>query len=383
MMAGAGRNRKIGLGLAFGLSLALAGCQSTSSSTHEEELAPEGDAPFFTSKLFGVKASPRVTRLKKVPKGGGRDQTGKPYMVRGKWYYPKEEPGYVKTGTASWYGANFHGRLTANGEVYDMYHLSAAHPTFPLPSYARVTNQKTGSSVLVRVNDRGPYMHDRVLDVSSKAAEMLGFQQDGVADVKVEYVGRAPLEGDDTPMLMASYRPGNAPAINDGLPSGVMIASRQERSPFLMAAAFSAPKAAASPIPSTPRAAPARTPSIEDLIETYDAAPSAPVPVPMPRGSLLSYAAAPQLDGAQGALASMMTTPAASETIELGALDDVALLMRVASLADGRADLSETMADGKVSLSLNMHPGQDADTLLREVWDAGASDAFVLRADER
>ncbi len=68
------------------------------------------DAPFFTSKLFGVKASPRVTRLKKVPKGGGRDQTGKPYMVRGKWYYPKEEPGYVKTGTASWYGANFHGR---------------------------------------------------------------------------------------------------------------------------------------------------------------------------------------------------------------------------------------------------------------------------------
>lgn len=383
MMAGAGRNRKIGLGLAFGLSLALAGCQSTSSSTHEEELAPEGDAPFFTSKLFGVKASPRVTRLKKVPKGGGRDQTGKPYMVRGKWYYPKEEPGYVKTGTASWYGANFHGRLTANGEVYDMYHLSAAHPTFPLPSYARVTNRKTGSSVVVRVNDRGPYMHDRVLDVSSKAAEMLGFQHDGVADVKVEYVGRAPLEGDDTPMLMASYRPGNAPAINDGLPSGVMIASRQERSPFLMAAAFSAPKATVAAVASTPRAVPSRTPSIEDLIETYDAAPSAPVPVPMPRGSLLSYAAAPQSVGAQGALASMMTVPAAPETIELGALDDVALLMRVASLADGRADLNETMADGKVSLSLNMRPGEDADTLLREVWDAGASDAFVLRADER
>jgi rare lipoprotein A len=128
---------------------------------------------------------------------------------------------------------------------------------------------------------------------------------------------------------------------------------------------------------------PARTPSIEDLIQTYDAAPSAPVPVPMPRGSLLSYAAAPPSVGAQGALASMMTVPAAPETIELGALDDVALLMRVASLADGRADLNETMADGKVSLSLNMRPGEDADTLLREVWDAGASDAFVLRADER
>lgn len=380
MMAGAGRDRRIGLGLAFGLSLALAGCQSTSSSTHQEELAPEGDAPFFTSKIFGVKASPRVTRLKKVPKGGGRDQTGKPYMVRGKWYYPKEEPGYVKTGTASWYGANFHGRLTANGEVYDMYHLSAAHPTFPLPSYARVTNQKTGSSVLVRVNDRGPYMHNRVLDVSSKAAEMLGFQHDGVADVKVEYVGRAPLEGDDTPMLMASYRPGDAPAINDGLPSGVMIASRQERSPFLMAAAFSAPRAS-TPAP-VPRAVPVRTPSIEDLIETYDAASDAPVPVPVPRGSLLSYAPAEQAGGARGALASMIATPAKPETIELGALDDVALLMRVASLADGRADLNETGADGKVSLSLNMRPGQDADALLREIWDAGASDAFVVRADE-
>lgn len=378
-MAGAGRDRKIGLGLAFGLSLALVGCQSTSSSTHGEELAPDDDAPIFSSSIFGVKASPRVTRLKKVPKGGGRDQTGKPYMVRGKWYYPKEEPGYVKTGTASWYGANFHGRLTANGEVYDMYHLSAAHPTFPLPSYARVTNRKTGSSVVVRVNDRGPYMHDRVLDVSSKAAEMLGFQNAGVADVKVEYVGRAPLEGDDTPMLMASYRPGNAPAINDGLPSGVMIASRQEKSPLMMAAAFAAPRRA-TPAPS---AAPSRMPSIEDLIQTYDAAPSAPVPVPMPRGSLLSYAAGPGATGAHAALSSLATTGSAPETIELGTVDDLALLMRVASLAEGRADMTETASGGQVSLALGLRPGQDADALLRQIWDTGLTDAFVVKADER
>ncbi|WP_210209623.1 septal ring lytic transglycosylase RlpA family protein [Aureimonas flava] len=383
MMAGAGYDRKIGLGLAFGLSLALVGCQSTASSTHDGELAPEDDAPIFSSSIFGVKASPRVTRLKKVPKGGGRDQTGKPYMVRGKWYYPKEEPGYVKNGTASWYGANFHGRLTANGEVYDMYHLSAAHPTFPLPSYARVTNRKNGSSVLVRVNDRGPYVHDRVLDVSSKAAEMLGFQNDGVADVKVEYVGRAPLEGDDTPMLMASYRQGNAPAVSDGLPSGVMIASRHEKSPLMMAAAFLAPRQAAT-APATQRAVPARTPSIEDLIQTYDAAPAGPVPVPVPRGSLLSYAAAPGSTGAHAALSSLASaaTPPA-ETIELGAVDDVSLLMRVSSLVEGRAEMTETAADGHVSLALAVRPGQDADALLRDVWGAGLTDAFVVRADER
>ncbi|WP_279478658.1 septal ring lytic transglycosylase RlpA family protein [Aureimonas sp. SK2] len=382
MISGAGCSRKIGLGLAFGLSLALAGCQSTASSTHQgqDELAPEDDAPIFSSSIFGVKASPRVTRLKKVPKGGGRDQTGKPYMVRGKWYYPKEELGYVKTGTASWYGANFHGRLTANGEVYDMYHLSAAHPTFPLPSYARVTNRKNGSSVLVRVNDRGPYMHNRVLDVSSKAAEMLGFQNDGIADVKVEYVGRAPLEGDDTPMLMASYRPGGARAVDDGLPSGVMIAGREEKSPLMMAAAFLQPRPAA-PAP-LPRAVPQRTPSIEDLIETYDAAPSGPVPVPLPRGALLSYAPAPA-PGASGAHAALSALAAAPETIELGAVDDLSLLMRVASLADGRADMSETASEGKTSLALNLRPGQDADALLKAVWDAGLTDAFVVRADER
>jgi rare lipoprotein A len=106
-----------------------------------------------------------------------------------------------------------------------MTHLTAAHPTMPLPSYARVTNVDTGTSVIVRVNDRGPYSHDRLIDLSSKAAEMLDYKHHGTAKVKVEYVGRAPLEGHDDAYLMASYRPGNkAPDPSDGLPTGVMIA---------------------------------------------------------------------------------------------------------------------------------------------------------------
>src|SRR5690606_37005950 len=155
----------------------------------------------------------------------GRDQTGKPYMVKGKWYHPTEAPGYRKTGLASWYGDAFHGRLTANGEIYDMTHLTAAHPTMPLPSYARVTNTKNGNSVIVRVNDRGPFAHGRVIDLSRRAAELLDYTHSGVAKVEVEYVGRAPLDGRDDAFLMASYRPGGrAPDPSDGMPSGVMIA---------------------------------------------------------------------------------------------------------------------------------------------------------------
>jgi rare lipoprotein A len=145
--------------------------------------------------------------------------------VRGKVYYPKEDTDYRKTGLASWYGDAFHGRLTANGEIYDMTHLTAAHPTMPLPSYARVTNLENGSTVIVRVNDRGPYSHNRLIDLSKRAAEMLDYTRTGTAKVKVEYVGRAPLDGRDDEYLMASYRPGNrAPDPSDGLPDGVMIA---------------------------------------------------------------------------------------------------------------------------------------------------------------
>ena len=124
-------------------------------------------------------------------------------------YLSTSERAYKKVGRASWYGAAFNGRLTANGEIYDMHNLTAAHPTMPLPSYARVTNLENGASIIVRVNDRGPFAADRVIDLSKQAATMLDYKDDGLADVKVEYVGRAPIEGNDNEFLMASYKPGN------------------------------------------------------------------------------------------------------------------------------------------------------------------------------
>lgn len=159
----------------------------------------------FTSAEFGVKSSPRVTNNPNPPKGGGRYQVGKPYTVRGKVYTPTEDPNYQASGEASWYGSDFHGRRTANGEIFSANAITGASPVLPLPSYVRVTNKENGRSLIVRVNDRGPYMPGRVMDLSHRAAEMLGYVQNGHAQIDVQYVGRAPLEGDDTRMLMASY----------------------------------------------------------------------------------------------------------------------------------------------------------------------------------
>ncbi len=120
-------------------------------------------------------------------------KVGDPYQVAGRWYYPAEDPGYNETGIASWYGTEFHGRATANGERFDMNLFSAAHPTLPMPSHARVTNLNNGSSIVVRINDRGPFASGRIIDLSRAAARELGFEQAGTAPVRVQTLGRAPL----------------------------------------------------------------------------------------------------------------------------------------------------------------------------------------------
>ncbi len=165
---------------------------------------------------YGVTASERVIEPgQPVPKGGGVYRVGKPYVVAGREYVPQEDVHYSAVGLASWYGDDFHGRYTANGEIFDMNSISAAHPTMPLPSYARVTNLANHRSIIVRVNDRGPYVGNRVIDLSVRTAKLLGFYGNGLAKVKVDYVGRAPLAGSDDRKLEATLRePGMAaPAV--------------------------------------------------------------------------------------------------------------------------------------------------------------------------
>ncbi|MGO9461914.1 MAG: septal ring lytic transglycosylase RlpA family protein [Rhodomicrobium sp.] len=143
--------------------------------------------------------SPRVIKVgDPVPKGGGVFKLGDPYLAGGKWYVPVNDQSYDRVGLASWYGDFFHGRRTANGEIYDMNALTAAHPTLPLPAYAAVTNLANNRTVVVRINDRGPYHDDRIIDLSHKAAELLGFYGHGTAAVRVRYLAPAPLNGDDS-----------------------------------------------------------------------------------------------------------------------------------------------------------------------------------------
>ncbi|MFC3205167.1 septal ring lytic transglycosylase RlpA family protein [Aquamicrobium soli] len=364
---------------------------------------------YFAESEYGVKASPRVAFSKfNVPRGGGRDQTGKPYQVRGKWYYPKEEKGYSKVGAASWYGDAFHGRLTANGEVYDMTHLTAAHPTMPLPSYARVTNLANGSSVIVRVNDRGPYSEGRIIDLSERAASMLDYAHSGTAKVKVDYIGRAPLDGRDDQYLMASYRPGNrAPDPSDGLPTGVMIAMNGNTPSADVGAG-------AIPFPgqlTDTRPAFAAEPAMTAQAATFDFAPlpefgpivpqrpdSGLAPQPPFAMASLSYADE-RVQTAWGAFAALdkgraaatgwkqaahpADASSADDYIAAGTYQTAAEAQKVASELSGigRSVIERTRHDGKVWYSVNLYPtGSDnLDTMLQSAWSHGAPDALAVR----
>ena len=128
------------------------------------------------------------TNNKPVPKTKGYYKVGKPYRIQNTWYYPSEDFNYTETGIASWYGPKFHGRKTANGETFDMNTLTAAHRTLPMPSLVRVINLSNGRSLQLRVNDRGPFARNRIIDVSRRAAQLLGFQRQGTARVRVEII---------------------------------------------------------------------------------------------------------------------------------------------------------------------------------------------------
>jgi len=223
--------RKVGAQAWCGLRVGMAvlGCAVLANCSASDKLAR-------VDPRYGVAASPRVVEPgEPVPKGGGTYRIGRPYLVGGRMYVPEENKNYRAEGLASWYGEDFHGRLTANGEVFDMGSLSAAHPTLPMPCYVRVTNLENRKSLIVRVNDRGPYHANREIDVSVKAAQLLGFHKNGVAHVRVEYVAPAPLEGSDDRRLIATLRDGQpAPA-----PSTIMVASTR---PFL-------PRGTEAPLP--------------------------------------------------------------------------------------------------------------------------------------
>ena len=168
-------------------------------------------AQLVRSTLVGLLIAGLAGCASERTQGTGTYKVGNPYQINGVWYYPKEDPFYDEAGIASWYGQDFHGKATANGERYDMDALTAAHRTLPLPVIVRVTNLENGRSVRVRVNDRGPYARGRIIDLSRRAAQLLGFHENGTARVRVQFEGRAdvgasPPRNDDEIATSASVK---------------------------------------------------------------------------------------------------------------------------------------------------------------------------------
>jgi len=218
-----------------------------------------------------------------APNANGYYKVGQPYQIDGKWYYPGVNWSYSETGIASWYGPDFDGKYTANGERYDMNALTAAHRTLPMPSIVEVTNLDTGRSIQLRVNDRGPYARDRILDVSRRAAQLLGFENAGTARVRVQLLQQQTLQA----QLLAQRNGGPDVEAPTQLAAAEPVAAVNTQPLAPPAGAAPPPSAAdASAVSPQPAPAPRAATSHLALVSPAEAAtPKAPSVKPMPANS--------------------------------------------------------------------------------------------------
>lgn len=270
-------------------------------------------------------------------------KVGNPYQVAGIWYYPKEQADYDETGIASWYGADFHGMLTANGEVFDRNAISGAHPTLPMPVNVRVTNLQNGRSLVVRVNDRGPFANGRVIDLSEHAADLLGFRTNGTARVRVTYLGRADL-----------YGPGLAP------PS-------QETPPEIARAVPAAPVTGVESSPLPPVMG----------VKAEPPPPIASLPKPVQRVEVAALDAV-----ADGQVIEMPIPKSTAIYVQAGAFTSPANAGAVAAkLQSTGARVYPGRKDGRPIYRVRIGPFQDvdaADAALAQVQGLGHSDAQIV-----
>lgn len=242
---------------AIGLTLALGAC---------------GDGNFFPTSLSSVSQDRTYTGP-----GEGRWQVGEPYTINGMSFTPQEDYGYSEVGLASWYGRKYHGRQTANGEIYDMYKLTAAHPTLPLPSIVRVTNLENGAQLDLRVNDRGPFIPGRILDVSKAAADRLGFKTAGVTQVRVDILAgesrrlkQAMLNGGGQRFAAA---PPPSATLRPAVANTRQISQRPAPGNFITASAGSPTIASAPPPATLPQPGGFRVTPIDPIIPQVDGPP--------------------------------------------------------------------------------------------------------------
>jgi rare lipoprotein A len=200
----------------------------------------------------------------------GRYKVGAPYQIKGAWYYPAEDYEYSETGIASWYGPNFHGKKTANGEIYNQNDLTAAHRTLPMPSAVRVTNLENGRSIVLRINDRGPFARGRIIDVSRRGAQLLGFERNGTAKVQVDILEdesrqlKVAALNEDSQQIQVVASPREAvvsqPLPSNGTPAPAPTA-RQE-------------PVSSQPLEPTPLSSSSRVPELSDEVEILPVSPT-------------------------------------------------------------------------------------------------------------
>jgi rare lipoprotein A len=269
---------------------------------------------------------------------------GKPYEVSGVWYYPHEQPGYDETGIASWYGSAFHGQVTADGEVFDRNAITGAHPTLPLPVNVRVTDLENGRSIVVRVNDRGPFVNGRIIDLSEHAADLLGFRQEGTARVRVTLLGRADL-----------YGPGLAPPSQETPPE---VAMAVPAAPTAMVSSSALPPVMGAPV------APKR--------------PMESLPKPAPQ----TISAQQQQQIPDGRITQLPVPPVTAIFVQAGAFTVATNAARVAAMLESLgAHVYPGMKDGRAIYRVRIGPFQavgEADTTLARVHALGHNDAQIV-----
>jgi len=274
-----------------------------------------------------------------VPPNAGVYKVGNPYQIDNVWYYPHEQPDYDETGIASWYGPDFYGKYTANGELYDGNDLTAAHRTLPLPVNVRVTNLENGKSIIVRVNDRGPYARGRIIDLSRHAAELLDVVKNGTARVRVTYIGRADLNGGTPP-------PETPPEIANALPP-VPVPPVNE--------------SALNIVPGVPVAPPVR---------------EVPLPAPPPSPPVQAAASEPtgQVD--------KVPVPVATRLyVQVGAFSKLENAQRLAKSIGGDMRISALQRGGQTLYRVRTGPlnsVQDADSALARISGTGSGDAEIV-----
>ncbi|HEY3694817.1 septal ring lytic transglycosylase RlpA family protein [Phenylobacterium sp.] len=275
---------------------------------------------------------------------GGVYKVGNPYQVGGIWYVPKEDPAYDHTGVASWYGDEFHMKATANGETFDMHAISAAHTTLPMPSLVEVTNLDNGRKLVVRVNDRGPFVGDRIIDLSREAARQLGYDQKGLANVRVRYLGSAPLGvGEGT--RYAAAGPARPVAPQAAVPAPIAVVAARPLAPPAPVGAQSLPPAAAAPAryetssasvygrtgeTYAPTAMPGYAPPVQPAYRpTYSAQADSPAGRPAPAGGAYRVQAGAYSNPDAAQRVASQLASAGPATVEPVSREDGATLYRV------------------------------------------------------